>query len=197
MAGVHCPHCRRPNEVTGPVATELEFRCAHCGTVSALEIFPTFGRGLEAGRTGARSTADEATCFFHTDKRAEAACDECGRYVCALCEIRVGKRHLCPGCFSGTARGPGGASPTERHRVIRGRLALWIAVGSFFLGPLCLLGGPLAVYFAIRGLRGPGSVTGRRAVAAAVLAMVFGVAGFLFWAAFFAAFFVNLGKLDR
>ena len=41
----------------------------------------------------------ESSCFYHVDRRAVVTCDECGRFLCSLCDLQLGKRHLCTSCF--------------------------------------------------------------------------------------------------
>lgn len=183
MPGVHCSHCGGTTDFAGPVAAPTPLTCGHCRTVSMVERFPVHGRGLQPVATGAPSGADEATCFVHAEKRAESACDQCGRFMCALCEIRVGDRHLCPQCFGGASSHAQGPVPLERYRSMPARLAFWVALGSGILGPLALIGGPIAIFLAVRGLRRPGSLTGQRHVVLAVLAIILGGLQALFWIA--------------
>jgi hypothetical protein len=196
MAGVHCPNCHGLTEVnpaTTPQGAQ-PFRCRHCGAGAEVEAFPVLGRGLLPGRTGVATVGDEAACFFHADKRAECACDQCGRYICALCDIQVGERHFCPQCFGGDPGRPAPSALTERERSMPGRLAFWMAVVTLFLGPLGSIGGPIAVWQAIRGLRAPRSVTGGRATGMAVVGLVLGLMEGGFWLVMIATFFFGIWR---
>lgn len=181
MAGIHCPHCNRLTDFGGEPGRSQSFVCRHCHTAATVELFPAHGRGLQAGRVGVASGADEAACFFHAEKRAEAACDQCGRYLCALCDIHVGERHFCPQCFGGDGRMSAPSGITERNRTMRGRLGFWLALGSLLLGPLAAIGGPIAIYLGIRGLREPPSLIGKRTTALAITAIVIGLLETAVW----------------
>jgi len=194
MAGIHCPHCNGLNEFTAPVAQREAFTCRFCRTAATVEVFPAYGRGFQPGRAGVAVGGEEAACYFHAEKRAEAACDQCGRYVCALCEIHVGGRHFCPQCFGGDANRPAASSVTERSRAMPGRLGFWVAFGSFLLGPLAMIGGPMAVYWGIQGFRVPGSLTGKRNRVLAGLAVLLGLAETTLWLVLLLAFFIRIAN---
>lgn len=76
--GSNCPSCRKQLEVN---------------------LFPALYRE-SSGTAGTVIQQDgEAACFYHADKRAEYACESCGRFLCALCDVDFAGRHLCPRCI--------------------------------------------------------------------------------------------------
>lgn len=183
MKPVPCPHCAAALPLAGAVAGAQVAACPRCRGVVEVEVFPALsGRGGWVGRAGRSTEADEPRCFFHDEKRAEAVCQLCGRYLCATCEIRMGERLLCPECFE-TGRLRRALPQLERWRLLPVNLALWVALLSLGLLPLPvgLIGGPAAVILAVFGLFRPGSVTGRRAVGGAVAAIVLGLTIAVFW----------------
>jgi ribosomal protein S27AE len=193
MSAVRCPHCGSALPLAEAAVQPQRLACTRCGRAVEVEVFPALARGLAAGRAGEVSIGDEARCFFHDEKRAEAVCDGCGRYLCATCEIRVGERLLCPECFE-TGRTRKTLPQLERWRLLPTSLALWIALLSFVLTPLPVgaVGGPAAIVLAGVGLYRRGSVTGSRGVPAAVLAIVLGLALTVFWyAVLFGIWFVS------
>lgn len=87
-----------------PVPSELwnrgeGARCPGCGQKVQALVFPA----IVQNRTGALpqplGTDEEASCFYHPQSRAAVPCDECGRFLCHLCDLDVDGRHLCPACF--------------------------------------------------------------------------------------------------
>jgi hypothetical protein len=118
----------------------------------------------------------EAVCFFHPEKKAAISCQQCGRFICTLCDLPMGSRHLCPSCVEGGMTSEKVPEMVNR-RFIWGGAALslgWLPIlfGSFlFLGYFAT--GPGAIITGIYAFKKPGSVVrGRRPVAA-----VFGILG--------------------
>ncbi len=74
--------------------------CPNCQNEIAARVFPAFLQGPREGRTGEAIAMDELSgCFFHPNRRAVVPCAECGRFLCALCDLEIEGRHLCPGCL--------------------------------------------------------------------------------------------------
>ena len=194
MPGVQCPQCHGRTEIAPAAATAAAqpLVCGHCQTTAMVEVFPALVRGRQPVRLGVATGGDEAACFFHAEKRAEAACDQCGRYVCALCDVEVGDRHFCPYCFGGDGRGPAHSGLTERQRALPGRSAFWTAALGWVLGPLALITGPIAIYLAVRGLRAPRTVTGGRATGLAIAALILGFAETIIWLVLVIVIFVGV-----
>ncbi|HTL56137.1 MAG TPA: hypothetical protein VL361_10690 [Candidatus Limnocylindrales bacterium] len=65
-----------------------------------LITFPALQNRPASGQTAERVLEEgESTCFYHSDKRAVVPCDQCGRFLCALCDIELEGKHLCPACL--------------------------------------------------------------------------------------------------
>lgn len=147
-------------------------RCRGCGQTVQTVVFPA----IERTRTGALpepiEIETEASCFYHPSSRAAIPCDECGRFLCRLCEIEIDGRHLCPTCFET------GASANklniEPSRIMYDSVALALATLPALLIWPVLVGAPAALYVVIRRWRAPGSIVPRtraRFYVAAVLAL--------------------------
>ena len=74
--------------------------CPRCQNALLGRIFPAFLAAPREGRTGEVIGLDDlSSCFFHPDRRAIVPCGECGRFLCALCDLEIEGRHLCPTCL--------------------------------------------------------------------------------------------------
>ncbi len=183
MPSLICPGCKAEISVTEGTQGMQVFACPSCREPLEVEVFPALWRAPHAGRTGDLVTGGEAGCFVHADRRAEAACDACGRFMCALCEVRVGEKHFCIACLEEGRRG-GKLLQVERSRTIFAFVAIRIALFGILLGPFAPVAGLSAVTLGAMGLGKPASVTGRRYLGAAFLGIVLGAGvsiPWLFW----------------
>lgn len=74
--------------------------CPRCQNSLLGRLFPAFFAAPREGRTGEVIGLDDlSSCFFHPDRRAIVPCGECGRFLCALCDLEIEGRHLCPTCL--------------------------------------------------------------------------------------------------
>jgi len=97
---VTCPRCRLP---IAPVAIgdNGATECTVCHERMEVTLFPAAVRPQEKGMQPEKVlTAGEATCYLHQDHIAVAACEACGAYVCALCDIPIAGKHYCGTCFT-------------------------------------------------------------------------------------------------
>jgi hypothetical protein len=120
--------------------------------------FPALAAGYVPG-DAAQALLDEAeaSCFYHADKRAAAVCDQCGRFLCSLCDVRMGERHVCPACIE--ARLGGGAKKnTGERRFLHDSLALALATWPVLVWFTTPLTAPLAIFLAIRYWNAPGGL---------------------------------------
>jgi hypothetical protein len=94
--GVICPLCRR---LLGPNFWNADqFQtCPNCSAQIVATVFPAITTP-SGNNAGIRCEPGESSCFFHTENRAEAVCDGCGRFLCQLCSISFGPRKVCPDC---------------------------------------------------------------------------------------------------
>lgn len=183
MSAPKCPICQVDLPVADGAVGAQAITCGRCRGGVELEVFPAQWRKVQAGRAGELVTGEEAACFVHTDRRAEAACDSCGRFMCALCEVRVGEQRICVACLEGGRRA-GRLVQVERGRTIFALVALRVALFGLLLGPFGPAAGLSAIVLAIVGLSKPASLTGRRYLGSAVAAVVLGLvltAGWSWW----------------
>jgi hypothetical protein len=135
-------------------------RCPGCSRrVSAL-VFPAV-EGRRAGALPEAVIADtEASCFYHPLSRAAVPCDECGRFLCSLCDIEIDARHLCPVCFQSGVRS-NKLEVVETQRTMYDTVALVLATFPGLLLWPAIAAAPAALWIIVRRWRAPGSVVPR------------------------------------
>jgi hypothetical protein len=172
-----CTKCR------SPLAVELlhtpDFAvCPSCGAEARVEIFPALFAAPKRGSAGEAIMLDgESSCFYHPQKRAAVPCDACGRFLCALCDVDLGGEHLCPSCLE-AGRKKGKITTLENSRMLYDDAALSMAVlpvVAIFTIPFTFITAPLAIFFAIRAFRTPGSILPRTRVRAWLALVIAGL----------------------
>jgi len=168
---LHCTQCGRVVEVVDHRASTV--RCVGCGALLEVELFPAFKSGANPG-SRAEGLADEsdAACFSHPDKKAVAACSQCGRFLCSLCEVEMGSQVVCFDCFSEEARA-GGGGRLETRVVLYDSIALALAIVPVFLFWPSLIAAPIVLFMCFRYWNRQGGFLPRsrwRFVVAALLA---------------------------
>jgi uncharacterized RDD family membrane protein YckC len=136
--------------------------CPSCGADVAVAVFPALFRTEEPGQTGATLVEDDvSSCFHHPGRKAAAACDRCGRFLCSLCDIGMGAHHTCAECLT-AARVDGTAEHLETTRTLYDNVALALATLPM-LGcwPVTLATAPTTLGICVRYWRGPGSLLPR------------------------------------
>ncbi len=98
-----CESCASP--LMAPIRSAVTHtQCPVCRQTTVLSVFPALIHETQAGRDGETLTVDDdSSCFYHTAKKAVVACAYCGRFLCALCDIDMNRRHLCPSCIEAGA----------------------------------------------------------------------------------------------
>src|ERR1700694_626841 len=156
---VPCARCDMPlpkwELATGGAAV-----CTMCGSHNRVQIFPAaLSSNAEAVRTEA-ALEGEATCFDHPSKRAVAACNQCGRFVCQLCSVEFGKEVWCPSCV---AAGAGKARPAkaETSRTLYDSIALITPLAAVLLYPFMIVAAPASLVLTVMKWKQPISLVRR------------------------------------
>lgn len=125
-AGPVCPHCQ--TSLPGALCnTPGLVDCPACRGSLHAAVFPALFRPVEHGTAGERIGLEgEAGCFYHAGRKAVLACEGCGRFLCALCDVPLGGQHLCPACIE-TGKKKGKLANLNRHRVLHDDVALALA----------------------------------------------------------------------
>lgn len=147
--------------------------------------FPALLRSVRPGRLGESvEFGGEAGCFFHADRRAELACEDCGRFLCALCHMALDGRHLCPACLE-AQQGQAACAGAKGERTCYDRIALSLALLPILFWPVTLVTAPATVGLVIKCWKKPRSVFGFARLRF-VISILFAVLQFGFWMAVFA-----------
>ena len=158
-----CPKCHAliPEDVINKV--ELT-PCTQCRSALQVEVFPAFFRRAVFEGSGDIALVDgEATCFYHSSKKAVLPCHGCGRFLCALCDCDLNGEHFCPSCLE-TGKSKGRIKNLERHRTLYDTIALHLAVlplAVLIFWFATFITAPMALFIAIRYWNAPRSIIPR------------------------------------
>lgn len=169
-----CSNCNGPLPWNS-FSTDHLSHCPRCRAGYSGVLFPALLREPVAGSIGEIILAnDESACFNHPQKKAVVACSYCGRFLCSLCDVDFGGRHLCPACIEIGVENKK-IENLENRRTLYDDLALSLAV----LPVLFLIGiyftfitAPMALIIAIRHWNSPSSIIPRTKIRM-VLAILF------------------------
>jgi hypothetical protein len=135
-------------------------RCPTCKKDVQITLFPAIGRAHTGALPELLAEETEASCFYHPESRAAVPCDECGRFLCRLCDLELDGRHLCPACFQAGISSRKLAN-LEQRRTMYDTVALALATFPVLLLWPALVGAPAALYVIVRRWRAPGSIVPR------------------------------------
>lgn len=171
---IACTKCRAPLPPALYNRREMQ-PCPACGAFAKVDVFPAALRPQGPGATGdAVLVEGEAGCFYHPAKKAVVPCESCGRFLCAVCDVEMNGAHLCAACVE-SGKKKGRLKGLDNRRTLYDSLALMVATFPILVWPFTAIGGPVALYIAIRHWNAPSSIIPRskwRAVLAIVIALV-------------------------
>ena len=162
MEEITCTQCHAPI-LAGYYNTPNLIPCSYCHIPIRIEVFPAFYHGLRPGKEAETLIDDQASCFYHPQKKAVVPCDYCGRFLCALCDVELGGKHLCPACVE-TGKKKGRIANLDRHRVLYDGVALRLALFPVIIFYFTIVTAPIAIYLSIRHWNSPMSVIQRTKV---------------------------------
>ncbi len=184
---INCPKCRKPLS-DKQFNTRGMTKCPSCETPIHVDAFPARFQSATPGSTGETLfTDDEASCFYHSQKKAVVHCHQCGRFLCALCDLELNGQHFCAACLE-SGKKKGKIKTLENHRTLYDSLALQLALYPLLIFYLTLLSAPATIFVAIKYWNAPTSILPRSKIRfiAAILFAVIELAGWGFgiWAFF-------------
>ena len=159
-----CARCKNPLPLPA-LNTAEPAPCPACGTPVRVVAFPALIRAnLEGTRAQTIILDDESSCYYHSTKKATVPCDACGRFLCSLCDVELGGRHLCPSCVESgqtKAKIEGMTHQRVQYDAISFDLAFVPVLLFFMCWPAVVVTAPLSIYFAVRHWRTPLSILPR------------------------------------
>jgi hypothetical protein len=177
-SSVACPGCGFALPLD-TLSRENETACPQCRAILSGGLFPAFWQPTSAPQSLADHAAEgDAVCFFHPENRAALSCDRCGRFLCTVCDMPLGTRHLCPTCLSSGLTGDKlqelvvGRFQWADTALLLGGLPLLVCI---FVWPVLIVTGPAAIFCALFGWKKPGSLPRGRRRWAAVVGLVCGL----------------------
>src|SRR5258706_14076605 len=181
---ISCGECSWPVPVES-WNREENVRCPGCGQQVRVLAFPAMAQMRTGALPEALSAETEASCFYHPESRAAIPCDECGRFLCRLCELEIDGRHLCPSCFQ-TGVETRKLENVETRRTMYDTMALALSTFPLLLFWPALVTAPAALFVVFRRWRAPGSLVPRTRIrfylaAFFALAEIVGI-GVIVWA---------------
>ncbi len=179
VSSLYCTKCQQGLPLF--VFRKDEFRpCPSCGAKIYGVIFPAFTRPDSASRAGETLIIDtDAGCFYHPQKKAEIACDYCGRFLCALCDVEMEGKHLCPPCIE-SGKQKGRIKTLENRRTLYDSIALSLSVLPLLIFYFTVITAPISLYIAFRYWNAPTSVL-HRGKWRLVLAIIFSGSQIVGW----------------
>ena len=183
---LQCPQCRA--WLLDGVFNQPDLApCRSCGALLQVEVFPAMFRKSTVG-AGAETVVveGESGCFYHPEKRAVRPCDNCGRFLCALCDCELKGQHFCPACLE-TGRDKGKIKSLDYRRTRYDSIALALAIFPMLFLYFTLVTAPATLFVAFRYWNAPCSLVPRTRVrfVLAILIALFELAGWaavIFWA---------------
>ena len=157
---VYCTRCASPLNENLYNTRRLE-KCPSCGTPILVYVFPALYRDIPEGSPGEALLIDnEASCYYHPDKKAVIPCSVCGRFLCALCDVEFNGRHLCTSCLEKSGKN-NKMSSLENRRVLYDSIALWLSIIPMLFVYITVITAPLAIFMVFRYWNAPSSIISR------------------------------------
>ena len=134
--------------------------CPNCLESLCVFVFPALQRitGGQAALPALES--NDASCFYHPLKQAVVACDNCGRFLCALCDVEIAGSHRCSACLE-IGKRKQKLETVENRRVLFDSVALTLSIVPILMWPLTLLTAPATIFVVFKYWRQPLSILPR------------------------------------
>ena len=145
--------------------------CPSCLNHLRVFAFPALRRSNLAAVATPALAAGEASCFYHSAKQAVIACESCGRFLCALCDVEIGGTHRCPSCLE-AGKQKRQLETVENKRTLYDGLALALAILQILFWPFTLLSAPATLFVVIRYWRHPLSILPRTRIRFVIAALI-------------------------
>lgn len=133
--------------------------CEHCGKKISIFVYPALANPpLKVEVPDAPIIAEESSCFYHAGKQASVVCDDCGRFLCNLCDIDIQGRHVCTLCLDNPDISESTSTPKMKQTHYDSIALIW-AAACFFLWIFAFIPAGISLYYTIRHWKTPISIT--------------------------------------
>lgn len=146
---IKCPSCGHPFDTEHYNSSTEYTPCRICGIKLRVCAFPALYRRAQEAASALKAKLNDAVCYYHTEKKAEQVCDECGRFLCGLCELPFGEEILCSSCLEMRRKQPGRHALKPRQ-MRYDKLAISLAILPLLYFPLTLLTAPATLFVVLR-----------------------------------------------
>jgi hypothetical protein len=167
---IQCLACSCPIPLNGTLGA-FASQCPRCFAAVEAALFPAMSRPAGGALPERVEAETDASCFFHPRNRAAVACDECGRFLCKLCELEVPGARLCPDCFNKGARGTK-KSQFDAQRVMHDSVALALALFPLLFWPVIVITAPATLFWVVRYWNRSGSIVPRSRIRFCTAALI-------------------------
>src|ERR1700733_9576692 len=99
---VACTNCNAP--IPSVLLDGAFHMCPRCQTWLEVHLFPAFTAERVVTPAEPVLIDGESSFFYPPQKKAQLACESCGRYLCALCDVEISGAHRCPRCLEAGKR---------------------------------------------------------------------------------------------
>jgi hypothetical protein len=157
---IRCTRCDIPLP-SAFINTSDFSNCPRCKVPVRADVYPALFKQPDTASTGETISIDnEASCFYHPQKKAVHPCALCGRFLCALCDIDFNDQHICSSCIE-SGKKKRKIRNLENNRVLYDSIALYIAViPMIFIWPT-ILTAPASIFYSIRHWKSPSGIIPR------------------------------------
>lgn len=156
--------------------------CPGCSSLIRADVFPALFKKAPAVAVENILADGQAGCFFHPQKKAVVPCGSCGRFLCSLCDVEFGGRHVCPSCLE-AGKSKRRIRNLETERVLHDSIALSIAILPILMWFVTIVTAPISIFYSLRHWKSPMSILPRTKVrfVFAVLISVLQLGGWFFF----------------
>ena len=134
--------------------------CSNCRAPLSVLVFPAFLPKTASAAASALLEEGEASCFYHPSKRAVVPCDQCGRFLCSLCQVEFLGQNWCPGCIE-IRRQKGQLAALDARRPLYDNMVLSLAFFPALLIWPTIITAPMSLYLSLKYWRAPSSILPR------------------------------------
>jgi hypothetical protein len=180
---IRCTECGFP--LSNDILEARDFRpCRFCGSETLALVFPAmFTPPVVPSAAEMAAKPGDATCFYHSSKRASAPCSQCGRFLCGLCSVDLSGAVWCAQCLD-TGRTRKRVVHLENQRTLHDSIALALATWPALLFYPSLIAAPAALFFSILYWNRPTSIVRRHLKARFIIAIILSLIQIAVWIVF-------------